>query len=93
LTRFEFESGIVLFYFSFNFVSLENHVCLSRGMHVAGATWCTAMRTVTEVRDLVQRIGDGRTSRILGGRAVKRSGSAVCSLYLTREDEERGFLD
>jgi hypothetical protein len=34
--RFEFESGTVLFYFSFIFVSLENHVWLSHGVQVAG---------------------------------------------------------
>jgi hypothetical protein len=28
------------------------------------------MKTVTEVGDLVQRAGDGRTGRVLGGRAV-----------------------
>jgi hypothetical protein len=29
---------------------------------------------------------DGRTGRILGGRAVERSGGAVCSLHLARGD-------
>jgi hypothetical protein len=28
----------------------------------------------------------GRTGRILGGRAVERSGLAMCGLHLTRED-------
>jgi hypothetical protein len=37
-------------------------------------------------------IGDGRTGRVLGGRAVERSGDAVCGLYLARGDEEQGFL-
>jgi hypothetical protein len=50
------------------------------------------MRTVTGVEDLVQRTGDGRTGRILGGRAVERSGGAVCDLYRARGDDERGFL-
>jgi hypothetical protein len=44
------------------------------------------------VRDLVQRIEDGRTGRVLGGRAIERSGGAVCDLHRTREDEERMFL-
>jgi hypothetical protein len=34
---------------------LENHVCLSRGVHVAGAAWRAATRTVAGVGDLVQR--------------------------------------
>jgi hypothetical protein len=84
--RFEFESGIVLFCFSFVFVSLENHVCLSRGVPVAGAAWCVVMRTMLGVGDLVQRTGDGRTGRVLSGRTVERSGGAVCGLHLTRGD-------
>jgi hypothetical protein len=28
------------------------------------------------------RTGDGRTDRILGGRAVERSGGVVCGLHL-----------
>jgi hypothetical protein len=86
LTRFEFESGIVLFCFSFTFVSLENRVCLSHGVQVAGVAWRAAMRVIVGVGDLVQRIGDGHTGRILGGRAVKRPGGAVCGLHLARGD-------
>jgi hypothetical protein len=71
---------------------LENRVCMSRGVQVAGAAWCAAMRTVAGVGDLVQRTGDGRTGRVLGGWAVERSGGAVCSLHLTNGGEERGFL-
>jgi hypothetical protein len=65
---------------------LENRVCLSRGVQVAGAAWRAAMRTVAEVGDLVQRTGDGRTGRVLGGRAIERSGGAVCGLHLARGD-------
>jgi hypothetical protein len=86
LARFEFESGIVSFYFSFIFVLLENHVCLSRGVQVTGAAWCAAMRIVAGVGDLVQRIEDGSTGQVLGGRAVERSGGAVCGLHLARGD-------
>jgi hypothetical protein len=86
LTKFEFETGIVSFCFSFIFVSLENHVCLSRGVQVAGAAWRVAMRTMAGVGDLVQRSGDGRTGRVLGGRAVERSGDAVCGLHLACGD-------
>jgi hypothetical protein len=71
---------------------LENHICLSRGVQVEGAAWRAATRTMAGVGDLVQRTGDGRTGRVLGDRAVKRSGGAVCGLHLTREDKKRGFL-
>jgi hypothetical protein len=50
------------------------------------------MRIVVEVGDLVQRTGDGLTGRVLGGRAIERSGGAVCSLHHAHGDEERGFL-
>jgi hypothetical protein len=65
---------------------------LSRDVHVASAVWRAATRTVAGVGDLVQRIGYGRTGRVLGGRAVERSGNAVCGLYLARGDLKRGFL-
>jgi hypothetical protein len=48
---------------------------------------------VVGVADLVQRTGDGHTGRVLGGRAIKRSGDALCDLHLARRDEEYGFLD
>jgi hypothetical protein len=65
---------------------LENRVCLSRGVQVAGAAWRIVTRTVAGVGDLVQRTGDGRTDRVLGGRAVERSGGAMCGLHLARGD-------
>jgi hypothetical protein len=42
--------------------------------------------------DLVQRTGDGRTCRVLGGRVIERSGGAVCGLHRARGDEEREFF-
>jgi hypothetical protein len=59
---------------------------------VAGAAWRAAMRVIAGVGDLVQRTGDGRTGRVLGGRAVERSGELMCDLHLAHGDEERGFL-
>jgi hypothetical protein len=44
------------------------------------------------VGDLVQRSGDGHTGRVLGGRAIERSGGVVCGLHCACGDEERGFL-
>jgi hypothetical protein len=70
----------ISFYFSFTFVLLENRVCLSRGVQVAGVAWRATTRTVTGVGDLVQRTWDGRTSRVLGGRAVERSVDP-CAVY------------
>jgi hypothetical protein len=49
------------------------------------------MRVVAGVEDLVQRTGDGRTSQVLGGRVIERSGGAMCGLHRAREDEEHEF--
>jgi hypothetical protein len=54
--------------------------------------WRATTRTVAGVGDLVQRTRDGRTCRVLGGRAVERSGGAVCDLHRARGDEEHRFL-
>jgi hypothetical protein len=61
-------------------------------VQVVGVAWRAVMRTVAGVGDLVQRTGDGRTGQVFGGRAVERSGGAMCGLHRAREDEERGFL-
>jgi hypothetical protein len=61
-------------------------------VQVAGAAWRAATRIVVGVGDLVQRSGDGRTCRVLGGRTIERSGGAVCGLHRAHGDEERGFL-
>jgi hypothetical protein len=90
--RFEFEFGTVSFCFSFIFFHLENRACLSCGVQVVGAAWRAATRIMAGVGDLVQRIGDGRTCRVLGGRVIERSGGTVCDLHRARGDEERGLL-
>jgi hypothetical protein len=59
---------------------------------MAGVAWRAAMRIVAGVGDLVQSTGDGRTGQVLGGRAIKRLGDAVCGLHRARGDEERRFL-
>jgi hypothetical protein len=71
---------------------VENCNCLSRGVQVAGATWQTTMRIMAGVGDLVQRIGDGHTGRVLGDRTIRSSGDAVCSVHHAQGDEERGFF-
>jgi hypothetical protein len=64
----------------------ENRVFLSRGVQVVGAARHAATRTMIGVGDLVQRTEDDRTCRILGGRAVERSGDIVYDLHLARGD-------
>jgi hypothetical protein len=86
LARFEFESGTILFCFSFTFVSVGESCLLVSWLQVAGAAWRVVTRTMAGVGDLVQRTGDGHTGRVLGGRAVKRSGCALCGLHLIRGD-------
>jgi hypothetical protein len=61
-------------------------------VQVAGAAWRAATRIVAGVGDLVQRIRDDRTGRVLGGRAVERSGGTVCNLHHACRDKEHGFL-
>jgi hypothetical protein len=79
--------------FTFYLVCLENRICLSRGVQVAGATWCAVTRIMAGVGGLVQGTGDGRTGRILDGQTIERSCDAVCGLHCAREDEKRGFPD
>jgi hypothetical protein len=57
---------------------------MSRGVQVTGAVWHAATRTMAGVGDMMQRTGDGRSGRVLNGRAVERSGGAVCGLHLAR---------
>jgi hypothetical protein len=61
-------------------------------VQVAGAAWHVATRIVAGVGDLVQRTEDGHTGRVLGGRAIEKSGGAVCGLHHARRDEEHRFL-
>jgi hypothetical protein len=61
-------------------------------VHVAGAAWCAVMRIIARVGDLVQRTGDGRTDRVLGGQGIERSGGIMCGLHSAHGDDERGFL-
>jgi hypothetical protein len=50
------------------------------------------MRIMARVEDLVQRIEDGRTGRVLNGRVIERPGGVVCGLHRTRGDEKSSFL-
>jgi hypothetical protein len=55
-------------------------------VQVVGAAWRVATSIVAGVGDLVQRTDDDRTGWVLGGRAVERSGGAVCGLHLACGD-------
>jgi hypothetical protein len=61
-------------------------------VQVADAAWYAATRIMVGVGDLVQRIGDGRTSRVLSGRVIERSNDAVCGLHRAVETRSAGFL-
>jgi hypothetical protein len=50
------------------------------------------MRIVAVVGDLMQRTGDGRTGRELGGRTIRRSGDVMCGMHRACRDDDRGFL-
>jgi hypothetical protein len=79
-----------LFVLPFSFVSVgESRLLVS---WCAGDRWRATMRIVIGVGHLVQRTGDGRTGRVLGGRAIERSGGAVCGLHCAHGDVEREFL-
>jgi hypothetical protein len=84
--------GQFYFVFLLSLFHSENRVCLSCGVQVAGAAGRAAMRIVAGVGDLVQRTGDGRTSRVLDGWAIERSGGTMCGLHRARGDEEHEFL-
>jgi hypothetical protein len=71
---------------------VENCVCLSRGVQVAGVACHATTRIVAGVGHLVQRIGDGRIGQVLSGQAIERSGGAACGLHCARGDEEHGFV-
>jgi hypothetical protein len=59
---------------------------------VAGEAWRAVMRVMAGVGDLVHRIEDGHTGRVLGGWVIEKSGGAMCSLHHAHGDEERRFL-
>jgi hypothetical protein len=82
----------VLVVLSLSLFHVENHVFLSRGVQVSGATWRAATRIVVRVGDLVQRTEDGHTGRVLDGWTIGRSGDVVCGLHCACGDEEHEFL-
>jgi hypothetical protein len=61
-------------------------------VQVTGAACHAVTRIMAGVGDLVQRTKNGRTGRVLGGRAIEMIGGTVCGLHRARGDEKRGFL-
>jgi hypothetical protein len=81
-----------LFILPLSLFYLENCICLSRGVQVAGVTWRVVIMIVARVGDLMQRTGDGHICRVLGSWAIERSSGIVCDLHHAHGDEEREFL-
>jgi hypothetical protein len=72
---------------------VENRVCLSRGVQVAGVTWRAMMRIMAGVGDLMQRTRDGQAQ--VGYSVVRRSGGRVtpCAIYIMhKKTRSTGFL-
>jgi hypothetical protein len=87
LARFEFISGIILFCFSFIFVSFGESRFL--------VLWCASgrcgMACSDEDRGRSRRVQRTR-DQVLGGRAIERSGGVVCGLHRACGDEECKIL-
>ncbi len=92
MAGFEFESEMFLFLFFLTFSSFgESRLLVS---------WCAGDRCDMACSDVdrgtSRRPGaedrGGHTGRVLGGRAIERSGGVVCGLHCARGDEERWFL-
>jgi hypothetical protein len=71
---------------------VENHVCFSHGVQLAGAAWCAVMRTVAGVGDLVQSTGMvAHVGYSVAGRSRGRvAPCADCTWYV--ETRSAGFL-
>jgi hypothetical protein len=74
LARLEFESGTILIVLLLSLVSFEeSHLFIS-----CCAAWRAATRIIVGVGDPVKRTDYSRTCWVFGGRAIGRSGDAVC---------------
>jgi hypothetical protein len=64
---------------------VENHVCLSRGVQVAGAAWRAMMRIVTRVGHLVRRTRDSQAQveyLVPGWSGGHVTQCAVCTMHV-----------
>jgi hypothetical protein len=80
MLRFEFESEIFPWFYAFIFICVENRVCLSHGVQLAGAAWRAATRIQTRVGDLMQRTGDDQAQ--VGYSVAGRSGGRMMSCVI-----------
>jgi hypothetical protein len=93
MSWFEFKSRIFLWFYAIILFCVENHVCLSRGVQVAGVTWWVETRIMAGVGDLVPRTGDGQAQ--VGYSVARRSRGrvtpcAVCTMH--KETRSTSFL-
>jgi hypothetical protein len=92
LSQFEFEFGkFRWFYLYLSYV--ENHVCLSRGVQVTGATWWAATRIMAGVGDLMQMTEDGQTQAKHSVAGRSRDWVTLHAVYTVyKETMSAGFL-
>jgi hypothetical protein len=60
---------------------VENHVCLSRGVQVTGATWRAGTRIVARVGDLMRRTGHGQAQVEYSGTRRSRGQVMQCAVH------------
>jgi hypothetical protein len=91
LVMFELEFEVFRLFYLY-LIHVENCGCLFCGVQVAGAAWRVTTRIVTEVGDLVQRIKNGHTGRVLvtGQLKGRVTPCAVCTVHV--ETMSVGFL-
>jgi hypothetical protein len=81
---------VVLPYYS---ICMENRICLSHGVQVAGATRQAVTRIVAEVGDLVQRTGDSQAQVGYSVAGLSRGQVTLCAEYtMHKEMMSVGFL-
>jgi hypothetical protein len=96
LPQFEFESKKLQWFYLY-LSCVENHLCLSHGVHVTDAIWQAVMSIVAGVGDLVQRTG--MVKHMSGTQSPDRETlCAVCTVTLCavytehKETRSAGFL-
>jgi hypothetical protein len=74
-------------------IQMENCVCVSRGVQVAGAAWRAVMRIMAGVGDLVQRIMDGQAYVRYSMAGWSRDKVTPCEVCIMHEETmSAGFL-
>jgi hypothetical protein len=68
---------------------VENHICLSRGVQVAGVTWWTVTRIEAGVGDLVKRIGNDQAQVRNSVTRRLRGQVTLCAVYTVHEETRR----